>query len=97
MCKGADTIITERLNVASKNSETFMNTQRYVDAFAEDGLRTLFLAERYINEEEYNEWNAENKGAKLSLANREELVADCDEKIEIELELIGATAIEDKL
>jgi magnesium-transporting ATPase (P-type) len=35
--------------------------------------------------------------AKLAIVNRQEKVAALDEKIEDELELIGSTAIEDKL
>lgn len=50
MCKGADTVITERLTRQSKDSEMFTKTQKYVDEFAEEGLRTLFLAERTISE-----------------------------------------------
>jgi magnesium-transporting ATPase (P-type) len=42
-------------------------------------------------------WNEENKAAKLEINNREEKVAAVDEKIEINLELVGSTAIEDKL
>jgi magnesium-transporting ATPase (P-type) len=97
MCKGADTVITERLTSESLNSYTFKTTQKYVDGFAEEGLRTLYLAERYINEDEYEAWNKESKQSKLEINNRDEKVAAVDEKIEINLELIGSTAIEDRL
>ena len=72
-------------------------TQKYVDAFAEEGLRTLYLAERYIDDDEYEAWNKESKASKLEINNRDEKVAAVDEKIEINLELIGSTAIEDRL
>lgn len=55
------------------------------------------MAERYIDEATYMSWNEENKAAKLEINNREEKVAAVDEKIEINLELVGSTAIEDKL
>jgi magnesium-transporting ATPase (P-type) len=97
MCKGADSVIAERLNQASMNSDVFTTTTKFVDNFAEEGLRTLFLAERYIDEQTYAIWNEESKAAKLEINNREEKVAAVDEKIEIELELVGSTAIEDKL
>lgn len=42
-------------------------------------------------------WAEESRIAKLSLKDREEAVALVDEKIEINLELIGSTAIEDRL
>lgn len=75
----------------------FNATQKYVDQFAETGLRTLFLAEKYIDEDTYAKWNEESKVSKLEINDREEKVAAVDEKIEVQLELIGSTAIEDKL
>ena len=97
MCKGADSVIQERLTEESKYSEIFKSTQKNVDNFAEQGLRTLYLAEKYIDQQTYDSWNSESKAAKLEIFNREEKVAAVDEKIEVDLELIGSTAIEDKL
>lgn len=97
MCKGADTVITERLSTESKESDMFAKTQKYVDEFAETGLRTLFLAERTISEQEYASWNEQSKKSKLEINNRDEKVAAVDELIEINLELVGSTAIEDRL
>lgn len=65
--------------------------------FAQEGLRTLFLAERYIDQDEYDQWARESNAAKLEINEREEKVAAVDEKIEVNLELIGSTAIEDRL
>jgi len=31
-------------------------TQKYVDDYALEGLRTLFLAEKYIDEDFYTQW-----------------------------------------
>ena len=97
MCKGADSVIMERLSESSRNGDVLSKTQDYVDEYAEEGLRTLFLAERVISEEEYEKWNAEAQAAKLQVQNREEAVAVVDEIIEVDLELIGSTAIEDRL
>lgn len=72
-------------------------TQAYVDDFANEGLRTLFLAEKYIDDETYRTWLKESNAAKLEINDREEKVAAVDEKIEVDLELIGSTAIEDRL
>ena len=44
MCKGADSVIEERLSQESLNSHSFKMTQINVDKFAQEGLRTLFLA-----------------------------------------------------
>ena len=65
--------------------------------YASDGLRTLYLAERFVEEQEFKEWFEKSRLAKLSLTNREEEVAKIDELIEVNLELIGSTAIEDRL
>jgi phospholipid-translocating ATPase len=53
-----------------------------VDVFATEGLRTLYLAEKYLDEEQYNAWNEEAKLAKLEVNNRDEKVAMVDGKIE---------------
>ena len=53
MCKGADSVITERLTQLSVNSNLFKSTEAFVSEFADQGLRTLYLAERYLDEDEY--------------------------------------------
>lgn len=97
MCKGADNIIFERLSQASSQSEMASRTLARLESFAEDGLRTLCLAQRRLDEEEYRQWAQRYNEAVSSMHNRELFVgAACDE-IERELELLGATAIEDRL
>jgi magnesium-transporting ATPase (P-type) len=68
-----------------------------VDEFATEGLRTLYLAQKTLDENEYQHWNEEAEAAKLETKDRETKVAEVDSKIELELELIGSTAIEDRL
>lgn len=55
------------------------------------------MAEKFLDEAVYARWNEEQFQAQLEVQNREEKVAAVDEKIEKELELIGSTAIEDRL
>ena len=57
MCKGADSIIADRLSKDSKNSEIFHKTEEYVNSFADEGLRTLFLAQKEIDRDVYEKWN----------------------------------------
>jgi phospholipid-translocating ATPase len=95
-CKGADTVIKERLRkpcvqLFERSAEDHLNR------FAEDALRTLCLAWRYISEAEYAAWAAEYKEASTSMVERAAKVNVCYEKIERELEFVGSTAIEDKL
>lgn len=56
MCKGADSVIEERLSKESKDSEVFSRTKQFVHKFAMEGLRTLFLAERCVPEDEFEVW-----------------------------------------
>ena len=58
MCKGADSVIEERLSSESKGSDIFKKTKIIVDGFANEGLRTLYLAERKIDKNEYENWNS---------------------------------------
>ena len=97
MCKGADETIEDLLSRESKCSVTYAMTKKYVDEYAKTGLRTLFLAEKYLDEETYQQWNRKAVAAKLKVKNREAKVAEVNSEIEKELELVGSTAIEDKL
>ena len=97
MTKGADSIIKERLSQESLNSEVFRETQVAVDECARIGLRTLFLAEKYLDDATYEAWNKKSQESKEVIGGREEAIAAVDELIEVELELMGSTAIEDRL
>lgn len=83
----------------AKNGQEFaQQTKEHVDEYADAGLRTLVLAYREINEEEYDEFNAQFTEAKnVVSADREEMIEEVAEKIEKDLILLGATAVEDKL
>jgi phospholipid-translocating ATPase len=95
-CKGADNIITERL--AETNQQDVVDrTHEHVDSFSNDGLRTLMLAYRILEEDEYNNWKKEMDDASTAVERRAERIADIQEEIEMDLKLLGATGIEDKL
>ncbi|XP_022738677.1 putative phospholipid-transporting ATPase 9 isoform X2 [Durio zibethinus] len=96
LCKGADSVMFERL---AKNGQEFAEqTKEHIDEYADAGLRTLVLAYREIDEDEYVEFNEQFTEAKnLVSADREEMIEEVAEKIEKDLILLGATAVEDKL
>ncbi|KAJ7978815.1 Phospholipid-transporting ATPase [Quillaja saponaria] len=96
LCKGADSVMFERL---AKNGREFEEqTKQHINEYADAGLRTLILAYRELDEEEYNQFNKEFMEAKNSVsADREEIVEEVAENIEKDLILLGATAVEDKL
>lgn len=65
--------------------------------FAGEGLRTLCLATRDLDEEYFNNWKQRHQEAALALENREERLDAIYEEIERDMSLLGVTAIEDKL
>ncbi|CAN1321190.1 Phospholipid-transporting ATPase 3 [Linum perenne] len=94
-CKGADTVIYERL--ADGNDDLKKITRGQLEQFGSAGLRTLCLAYKDLNPEMYESWNEKFIQAKSSLRDREKKLDEVAELIEKDLILIGATAIEDKL
>uniref|UniRef100_A0A8B9UBP3 Phospholipid-transporting ATPase n=1 Tax=Anas zonorhyncha TaxID=75864 RepID=A0A8B9UBP3_9AVES len=92
--KGADTVILERLRSRGP-SETF--TERALDRFAEETLRTLCLASKVVSEAEYCEWSRRHQEASILLQDRVWQLDSLYEEMEQNLELLGVTAIEDKL
>ncbi|XP_022669061.1 probable phospholipid-transporting ATPase IM [Varroa jacobsoni] len=94
-CKGADSVIFERLSETCKDLQD--QTMDHLNKFAGEGLRTLCLAYKDIDEDYFEQWTAKHHAASVTLENREEAVDAVYEEIETNLILIGATAIEDKL
>ncbi|XP_013788073.1 phospholipid-transporting ATPase ID-like [Limulus polyphemus] len=94
-CKGADSVIFERLNADSFDMKE--KTIDHLNKFASEGLRTLCLAMKDLEEEYFTQWKERFEEAVTSMENREEKVDCVYEEIEKNLHLIGATAIEDKL
>ncbi|KAH7905699.1 Ca-transporting ATPase [Hygrophoropsis aurantiaca] len=93
-CKGADTVILERLG---KNQLYVEKTLTHLEDYATDGLRTLCLAYRDIPEAEYRQWQAIYEQAASTINGRGEALDQAAELIEKDMFLLGATAIEDKL
>uniref|UniRef100_A0A8D3CXQ7 Phospholipid-transporting ATPase n=1 Tax=Scophthalmus maximus TaxID=52904 RepID=A0A8D3CXQ7_SCOMX len=93
-CKGADTVIYERLSPNSRHKEA---TQTALDVFANETLRTLCLCYKDISRDEYEAWSRIHKEAQVAKRDRDAALDRAYEQIEGNLLLIGATAIEDKL
>jgi len=95
--KGADNVILERLARSQRATQYKEETVDHLNQFAQEGLRTLCVATRVIDEAEFRSWMDTYTRAKQSLTDREEMIDAAAEDIEHSLELLGATAIEDKL
>lgn len=93
-CKGADTVILERL---AENNPYVEPTLIHLEDYANEGLRTLCIAMREIPQEEYTRWSQIYDKAATTLVNRADELDRAAEMIEKDLFLLGATAIEDRL
>lgn len=72
-------------------------TLEHIEEFSTEGLRTLLYSFKWLDMSEYEAWAAEYKEAKIALVDRSKKLEQVGEKIEYNFQLLGATAIEDKL
>ncbi|XP_037079710.1 phospholipid-transporting ATPase ID-like [Pollicipes pollicipes] len=94
-CKGADNVLFERMGPTEPELKS--RTEEHLQKFAGEGLRTLVLAYKELDEAYYEDWKLRHHEASTSMVQREEQLDTLYEEIERDLMLIGATAIEDKL
>uniref|UniRef100_A0A8C4GYR7 Phospholipid-transporting ATPase n=1 Tax=Dicentrarchus labrax TaxID=13489 RepID=A0A8C4GYR7_DICLA len=94
-CKGADTIIFERLHPSCNKLKEI--TIGHLNEYAGDGLRTLALAYKDLDERYLEDWKQRHHEASTAMEGREERLDELYEEIEKDLLLLGATAVEDKL
>lgn len=94
-CKGSDHVIKQRLDPSEH--DIIKITDQYLHNAACEGLRTLCLAWKEISENEYQQWSNQLKQVTLSIQNREKEMDKLYDEIEMNMKLIGMTAIEDKL
>ncbi|EER37380.1 P-type ATPase [Histoplasma capsulatum H143] len=92
---GAEDLVEESLVV--NEAMVFERCFQHLNDFATEGLRTLLYGYRFLDEGDYQEWKARYQEATTSLVGRQEKIENVGEQIERQLELAGATAIEDKL
>ncbi|KAB5573379.1 hypothetical protein DKX38_000573 [Salix brachista] len=94
LCKGADSIIFDRL--ADNGGAYLESTASHLSNYAEDGFRTLAFAYRALELAEYEQWNSIFTQARTTVGpEREELLEHATEMIEKELILLGVVAVED--
>ena len=95
-CKGADTKVMKKIR-GNTDAELVSRTDSDLHTFAKSGLRTLVLASKVIPEETYNDWDVRYQEASRMFEGRDAAMDELGNEIENDLELIGVTAIEDKL
>ncbi|XP_018420457.1 PREDICTED: probable phospholipid-transporting ATPase VD [Nanorana parkeri] len=102
--KGADSVIMDLLSPTSDDNKADVLqadirklTQRHLDNYARCGLRTLCIARKVMTDGEYSEWLQSHFLAETSIDNREELLYESALRLETNLDLLGATGVEDRL
>ncbi|CAG5132573.1 unnamed protein product, partial [Candidula unifasciata] len=99
--KGADSCIFNVLHPRYREDKQFVeelrSTQCHLDGYARMGLRTLCMAKKSLSEKEFKEWIIGHREAELSIEHTEALLLESACRIEQNLDLLGATGIEDKL
>ncbi|XP_049443186.1 phospholipid-transporting ATPase IC [Epinephelus fuscoguttatus] len=94
-CKGADIVILERLQKDSPYQE---RTESALELFAQACLRTLCVAVRSVPEASWEQWSKTlAQSAAMATCDREAVLERLYDQMERELQLLGVTAIEDRL
>ena len=95
--KGADCEISKRLSKRSLKNENYEIISKGLIEFSKRGLRTLMVAFRKINENDYKSWLKQLHKNELNMKNKQRLIERLYDIIEKNLTLLGGTAVEDKL
>uniref|UniRef100_A0A8C6P1A3 Phospholipid-transporting ATPase n=1 Tax=Nothobranchius furzeri TaxID=105023 RepID=A0A8C6P1A3_NOTFU len=100
--KGADSVLMDLAETPREQAREVYDhireqTQKHLDAYARDGLRTLCIAKKVLEEEEYDLWLKRQLLAESSIENREELLMESAQRLETDLTLLGCTGIVDRL
>ncbi|KAK6943357.1 hypothetical protein RJ641_024459 [Dillenia turbinata] len=98
LVKGADTSILSILDEDTiRGNHLKCATQGHLKEYSSEGLRTLVVAARDLSDAELEEWQSRYEDASTSLTDRATKLRQTAALIECNLNLLGATAIEDKL
>ncbi|XP_029003445.1 phospholipid-transporting ATPase VA [Betta splendens] len=102
--KGADSVIMDLIkppdtgnSKGKRQKKNVYRTQNYLNQYAADGLRTLCIAKKILTKEEYACWLQRHLQAETSIQGREQLLFESALRLETNLQLLGATGIEDRL
>uniref|UniRef100_A0A8C9RRY5 Phospholipid-transporting ATPase n=1 Tax=Scleropages formosus TaxID=113540 RepID=A0A8C9RRY5_SCLFO len=100
--KGADSVIIKLVAPLAGVSIFLLKhireqTQRHLDNYAREGLRTLCVATKVLEETEYSMWLKKHTFAETCIENREKLLLESADELETNLTLLGATGILDRL
>ncbi|KQK21805.1 phospholipid-transporting ATPase 1 isoform X1 [Brachypodium distachyon] len=104
LVKGADTSMLSILKrgsdderFGSLDAKIRENTENHLSSYSSEGLRTLVIGSKYLNDEEFSEWQERYEEASTSMTERSAKLRQAAGLVECGLTLLGATGIEDKL
>eukprot|EP01065_Artemidia_motanka_P019723 TRINITY_DN2353_c0_g1_i1.p1 TRINITY_DN2353_c0_g1~~TRINITY_DN2353_c0_g1_i1.p1 ORF type:complete len:1417 (+),score=325.24 TRINITY_DN2353_c0_g1_i1:450-4253(+) len=99
LSKGADNVMFDLLRSPQSEEERRMRdaSREFLSGYGSEGLRTLCIAQAFLDEAQYERWSPKFTQAQQSIELREERLAEVAALIEQDLQLVGTTAIEDKL
>lgn len=90
-----DIIPAERL-VCNENF-IIEKTLEHLNEFSTEGLRTLIYTYKWLDRESLTKWLSQYREAKAALIDRSRKIEESGNEIEHDMEILGCTAIEDKL
>ncbi|OMJ77612.1 hypothetical protein SteCoe_22785 [Stentor coeruleus] len=94
LCKGADSTMMSRFNKSNCNTG---NAISVIENFALNGLRILVMGKKELTFEEAEIYRMKYLSAKHALYNKEKLLNEIAEEIEVDMDLVGICGIEDKI
>uniref|UniRef100_A0A914BYV9 Phospholipid-transporting ATPase n=1 Tax=Acrobeloides nanus TaxID=290746 RepID=A0A914BYV9_9BILA len=102
LCKGADDEVISNLSQEFKKSPrgdfVIENSRQILQKYANDGMRTLVMAMRFIPQDEYETWLENHERIEATcIDDKDEQISQSARLIEKDMELLGVTAIEDRL
>ena len=98
LTKGADSSVLPNVDMSrARNSDVNLPVLGALAEMANEGLRTLVIANRWLSEQEVQAFLPKLKAAQRSLRDRSGELHDAYAQIEHSFDIVGATAVEDKL
>lgn len=94
--KGADTTMFSIID-RSLNPNTIQSTQSHLHSYSSLGLRTLVIGMKELNSSEFGKWQSSYETASTALIGRAALLRKVASNVESNLNILGASGIEDKL
>lgn len=98
LTKGAESSVLRRCRVHSDHDQRLHDaTATHIDDYALAGLRTLAVGRRELSDQQYQFFATQLSQARMMMEGREEAVRKVMDQMEAELNLLGATGVEDLL